>query len=96
MALNAEHDQRLSAVKQAGLYERDMGGGKHSIRCPFEEDHSDWGRSGGDGDTVYFQPYTNGYSEGWINCYHTHGNDQTAYWEKIGYNPMNVGLVPSD
>ena len=93
LALNAEHDQRLSAIKQAGLYERDMGGGKHSIRCPFEEDHSDWGRSGGDGDTVYFQPYTNGYSEGWINCYHTHGNDQAAYWQKIGYNPMNVGLV---
>jgi hypothetical protein len=93
LALNAEHDERLSAIKQAGLYERDMGGGKHSIRCPFEEDHSDWGRSGGDGDTVYFQPYTNGYSEGWINCYHTHGNDQAAYWQKIGYNPMNVGVV---
>ena len=93
LALNAEHDQRLSAIKQAGLYERDMGGGKHSIRCPFEEDHSDWGRSGGDGDTVYFQPYTNGYSEGWINCYHTHGNDQAAYWQKIGYIPMNVGVV---
>jgi len=93
LASNAEHDQRLSAIHQAGLYERDMGGGKHSIRCPFEGDHSDLGRSGGDGDTVYFQPNTNGYPEGWIYCHHTHSNDQAAYWQKIGYNSMNVGLV---
>ena len=93
LELNAKNDLKLRAVLNAGLYERNLGNGKHSIRCPFEEDHSDLGRSGGDGDTVYFQPYTNGYSEGWINCYHTHGNDQAAYWQKIGYNPMNVGLV---
>ena len=93
LALNAEHDQRLTAIKQAGLYERDLGGGKHSIRCPFEKDHSDLGRSGGDGDTVYFQPYTNGFSEGWINCLHSHPNDQAAYWQKIEYNPTNGGLA---
>jgi len=93
LALNAEHDQRLIAIKQAGLYERDMGGGKHSMRCPFEEDHSDWGRSGGDGDTVYFQPYTNGYSEGWINCFHTHPNDQTAYWKKLGLDVSHDGQM---
>lgn len=84
LELNAKNDLKLRAILNAGLYERNLGNGKHSIRCPFEEDHSDWGRSGGDGDTVYFQPYTNGCSEGRIHCLHTHPNDQTAYWKKLG------------
>ena len=91
LAQNAKSDLKLKAIIDAGLYERDIGNGKHSIKCPFESEHSDFGRSGGDGDTVYLQPNTNSYSEGWIYCHHTHGNDQAAYWEKIGYNPMNVG-----
>ena len=85
----ADYDPRLQAIKLAGFYERDLGGGKHSIKCPFEELHSDLGRSGGDGDTVYFQPHTNGFREGWIHCLHTHPQNQIAYWQKIGYNPPN-------
>jgi hypothetical protein len=81
-----ENDPRLKAIIDAELYERDMGSGKHSICCPFEHLHSDYGRSGGDGDTIYYQPHTNGYAEGWIHCLHTHGNDQGKYWEAIGYN----------
>ncbi|MEP6605768.1 MAG: DUF3987 domain-containing protein [Nitrosospira sp.] len=82
----AENDPRLQAIIDAKLYESEMDGGKHSICCPFEHLHSDFGRSGGDGDTIYCQPHTNGYAEGWINCLHTHGNDQGKYWEAIGYN----------
>ncbi|SFM59146.1 DUF3987 domain-containing protein [Nitrosomonas communis] len=82
----AENDPRLQAIIDAGLYERDMGGGKHSICCPFEHLHSDFGRNEGDGDTVYFQPHTNGYAEGSIYCLHTHGNDQSKYWAQIGYD----------
>lgn len=82
----AESDPRLQAIMAAGLYERDMGGGKHSIECPFEKEHSDFGRPGGDGDTVYFQPNTNGYAKGYIHCSHTHGNNQGKYWESIGYD----------
>lgn len=82
----AENDPRLQAIIDAGFYERDLGNGKHSIHCPFEDQHSDFGRDGGDGDTVYFQPHTNGYAEGWIHCSHTHGNDQSKYWSTIGYN----------
>ena len=85
---SAQSDPRLQAIIKAGLYERDMGGGKHSICCPFEDQHSDFGRSSGDGDTVYYQPYTEGYAEGWIHCLHTHGNDQSSYWTKIGYSPL--------
>lgn len=85
----AENDPRLQAIIDAGLYERNMGGGKHSICCPFEGQHSDSGRDEGDGDTVYFQPYTNGHAEGWIHCMHSHGNDQSKYWAEIGYD-INV------
>lgn len=82
----AQNDLRLQAIVNARLYECDLGNGKHSIQCPFEIEHSDYGREGGDGDTVYFQPHTNGYSEGWIHCMHTHDNDQNKYWEAIGYD----------
>ena len=85
---SAQSDPRLQAIIKAGLYERDVGGGKHSICCPFEDQHSDLGRSGGDADTVYYQPYTEGYAEGWIHCLHTHGNDQNRYWAKIGYSSL--------
>jgi Protein of unknown function (DUF3987) len=85
----AENDPRLQAIIYAGFYERNMGDGKHSILCPFEDQHSDSDREAGDGDTVYFQPYTNGYSEGQIHCMHSHGNDQSKYWAEIGYD-INV------
>ena len=84
----AENDQRLQAIKDKGLYERDMGSGKHSIMCPREAEHSDVGRRGGDGDTVYFQPNTNGYTTGYIFCTHTHDNDQTKYWEILGFDEL--------
>lgn len=88
----AENDPRLQAIINAGLYERDSGGGKYSICCPFENQHSDFGRDGGDGDTVYFQPHTNGYVEGWIHCSHTHSNDQSKYWSAIGYDIHTEGF----
>lgn len=81
-----ENDPRLQSIIDAGFYERDLGNGKHSILCPFEGQHSDFGRDGGDGDTVYFQPNTNGYADGRIHCSHTHGNDQSKYWSAIGYD----------
>jgi hypothetical protein len=85
-------DPRLEAIKSAGLYERDIGKGKHSICCPLEHLHSDIGRPPGDGDTTYFQPNTNGYEEGWIHCLHTHTNDQAVYWDKLGYNPAGEAM----
>lgn len=88
----AENDPRLQAIINAGLYERDMGRGKHSIQCPFEDQHSDYGRESSDGDTVYFQPHTKGYTEGWIHCFHTHGNDQGKYWSEIGYDILTEGF----
>ncbi len=88
----AADDLRLQAIRSAGLYERDMGDGKHSICCPFEHLHSDAGRAGGDGDTIYYQPNTHGYQDGWIHCLHTHSNDQAAYWSQIGFNPLGAAV----
>ena len=79
------NDPKLQAIHAAGLYERDLGQGKHSITCPFEESHSDHPRAPGDADTVYWQPQFNGYAVGTIHCSHSHGNDQGAYWAAIGY-----------
>ena len=93
LAQNAKSDLKLKAIIDAGLYERDIGNGKHSIKCPFEAEHSDFGRSGGDADTVYFQANTNGYSEGHIHCLHTHPNDQTAYWKKLGLDVSHDGQM---
>ena len=81
----AANDPKLQAIHAAGLYERDMSQGKHSITCPFEESHSDHPRATGDADTVYWQPQFNGYAVGTIHCSHTHSNDQRAYWAAIGY-----------
>lgn len=75
----AKTDHRLQAIINAGLYERDMGGGKHSITCPFESGHSDAGRSPGDADTAYMQPHTNGFEMGHFHCTHAscaHRNDR--------------------
>lgn len=78
-------DPKLQAIHAAGLYERRMGPAKHSITCPFEELHSDFGRAPGDGDTVYFEPYHNGVPVGVIKCEHTHRSSQADFWEAIGY-----------
>lgn len=85
---SADTDPRLNAIVKAGLYERPLGGGKHSICCPFEHLHSDAGRGAGDGDTVYYQPYTEGYAVGWIHCMHTHVTSQDNYWDAIGCSPL--------
>jgi RecA-family ATPase len=85
---SADNDPILQAITKAGLYERDMGGGKHSIKCPRESEHSETRRRGGDGDTAYFQPHTNGYERGWIKCLHSHGDDQALYWKEIGYDDL--------
>jgi hypothetical protein len=66
----ALHDPIYRLLSDRGMIERDMGGGKFSILCPFETGHSDYGRAGGDGDTVYFLPHTDGYAQGHFHCAH--------------------------
>lgn len=87
----AVSDPKLKAIIDAGLYERQIGPGKHSIRCPFEHLHSDHGRAPGDGDTIYFEPNYGGHAEGAIHCSHSHGNEQREFWQAIGYDEI-IGM----
>lgn len=70
-------DPIIEAFKRAGLYERDMGRGKHSVGCPFNDDHSDPEREPGDGDTVIQEAHFNGYDRTIIHCSHSHCADRT-------------------
>lgn len=81
---NADHmkeqgsiDPIMLAIKSAGLYERNIGSGKHSITCPWESEHSDPDRAQGDADTVYMQPHTNGHERGNFHCSHAHCDSRT-------------------
>lgn len=81
----------LKAIIAKGLYERDLGGGKHSITCPWEHEHSDPDREKGDGDTVYMQPHFNGYSNGNFHCSHAHCADRSRFeFElELGFNEFS-------
>lgn len=70
LAKAVSNDPILIRLNELGLVERDLTGGKFSILCPFEENHSDVGRSGGDGDTAYFSAHTGGYARGHFKCLH--------------------------
>lgn len=65
-------DPIIEAFKRAGLYERDMGRGKHSVGCPFNDEHSDPERALGDGDTVIQEAHFNGYDRTIVHCSHSH------------------------
>lgn len=75
----ANSDPVMQAIIAKGLYERALGGGTHSITCPWEHEHSDPDRAKGDGDTVYMQPHTNGYAMGHFHCSHSHCANRTRF-----------------
>lgn len=85
-------DPIIEAFKQAGLYERDMGwGGKHSVTCPFEREHSDYGRPPGDGDTVILEAHYDGRERTVVHCSHSHcANRKTRdFLEAIGLDDLD-------
>ena len=83
----ASDDSILQHLIKLEMVEKDMGGGKFSILCPFEQGHSDPDRAGGDADTAYFLPHTNGYVQGHFHCTHASCGHRTDgdYLEAIGY-----------
>jgi hypothetical protein len=58
----------ISAFKEAGLYKRDIGSGKHDVTCPWVDEHTDALDSG----TAYFEP-SGDYPSGGFKCQHSHG-----------------------
>lgn len=59
----------VSALKERGLYKRQIGPGKHDITCPWFGEHTD----GIDGGSAYFEPDDNR-PVGGYRCQHSHGN----------------------
>lgn len=90
----ASNDPVLSRLNELGMLERDMGAGKYSILCPFESEHSDPDRAGGDGDTAYLLPHTNGHATGHFHCTHSHCCDRPDidFLIAIGLDPRLVGF----
>lgn len=83
-------DPIVQAFKTAGLYERPMQAGKHSVTCPFESGHSDPDRAPGDGDTVILEAHFNGHDATVIQCSHAScaGYSQRDFLETIGVDSL--------
>jgi len=59
----------INALKENGLYKRDLGSGKHDITCPWVNGHTDSLDSG----SVYFEP-SEQHATGGFKCHHSHGH----------------------
>jgi len=88
---DAQVDALVDAIRKAGLYERNLRHGKHSITCPFEHEHSDPDRAKGDGDTVILEAHYNGYARTVIECSHSHCAHRTQrdFLEAIGIDEFS-------
>jgi hypothetical protein len=62
----------VAAFVQRGLYKRELSPGKHDVRCPWVEQHTD---SLDDG-AAYFEP-SEDYPLGGFRCHHSHGDKYT-------------------
>ncbi len=58
----------LTALRSRGLHKRELGAGKHSISCPWVDEHTDEI----DGGTVYYEPSTSNDGAGGFKCQHAH------------------------
>ena len=61
----------VTKLKEAGLYIKPLGAGKHEINCPWMDEHTD-GHGGG---TAYFEP-SESFSCGGFKCLHGHCADR--------------------
>lgn len=67
-------DSVLLALNELGMVRSDEDGGKFRIDCPFADRHT---MDGGDGETVYYLPHTNGYAMSHFKCLHAHCADRS-------------------
>jgi hypothetical protein len=59
----------VAALRARGLHKRALGEGKHEVRCPWVEEHTD----GLDTGAAYFEP-SQQYPAGGFRCQHSHGS----------------------
>ena len=58
----------LNRIVNAGLYKKNLGGGKHDITCPWFQQHTDAIDNG----SAYFEPSAM-FPSGGFKCHHSHG-----------------------
>lgn len=66
----------LRLFVDAGLYGRDMGGGKHAVICPWGDSHSHQDATGQSGDTVLWEPSASRTGVAVFRCAHSHCQDK--------------------
>jgi putative DNA primase/helicase len=64
----------LTALKERGLYKRDLRHGGHDITCPWFAEHT----GGIDSGTAYWEPNTGGYQGHGFICQHSHCDGKSA------------------
>jgi len=100
-AIAPSDDPVIVALKEQGMYRRDLGAGKHAIRCPWESEHTEPDPETSSA-TAYFQPHHGGYVTPGFACKHKHcvdakrsGDDLLAFLEvdwrtvKDAYKPAS-------
>lgn len=72
-----DDDPVIVALKTQGMYRRDMGAGRHAIRCPWDSEHTteDDDQSTA---TCYMQPHHAGYVTAGFKCLHEHCSTRTG------------------
>lgn len=76
-AIAAGDDPVIVRLKEAGMYRRDLGSGKHAIRCFAESEHSTLDDDASTA-TCYLQPHHNGYVTPGFRCLHEHCASRTG------------------
>jgi hypothetical protein len=78
-------DHRISAIQEAGLYQRPCGGGAHEILCPWADQHSNGDTTG----TRYLEPHYEGHPAPRFHCHHAHCGERTTaeFFAAIGLRP---------
>lgn len=99
-AIAPDDDPVIVALKERGMYRRDLGAGRHAIRCPWEAEHTtdepDTSTA-----TAYLQPHHQGFVTPGFRCQHDHcrnrrGDDLLAFlgldWRTVAatYKPARA------
>ena len=69
-------DEIVLALKESGLYQRDLGNGRHRVTCPLWHEHTGDDITG----TVYMEANHGGFSQASFVCQHTHGDSMNLDW----------------
>ena len=66
-------DPRVKILRAKKFYIRDLGEGRHAVKCPWRDKHT---IPGNDTETVYLSPWYRGFKEANFVCQHAHCSDR--------------------